>query len=128
MIFGTDCKWLIMSYSRFKCLSAVSLLFTTFEISPSLVIILLLLLLSLFLLLFLLDSGNCRNSCENEEIKIKVKAKEVKVWDQERFSFSNVYACNLSYVFMDEMNLLYWSYVLEISTISVTVHETKRMK
>ena len=55
----------------------------------------------------LLCSGSSTNSCENGEITIKVKAKEVKVWDQEIFLFSNVYVCNLSYVFTNGMNLLY---------------------
>ena len=53
----------------------------------------------------LLESGNCTNSCKNREIKINVEAKEVEVWDQERFSFSKVHSCELSYVFLDEMNL-----------------------
>ena len=44
---------------------------------------------------------------ENGGIKFKVKSKEAEVWDQEKFLFLNDYACNLSYVFMDEMNLLY---------------------
>ena len=38
---------------------------------------------------------------ENGGIKFTIKAKKVEVWDQDD------YACNLSYVFMDEMNLLY---------------------
>ena len=56
-------------------------------------------------------SGNCTILYENRKIKIKGKAKEVEERktkrDQERFSFSNVNAYDLSYVFMDEINLLY---------------------
>ena len=52
-------------------------------------------------------SENLANLIENGEQVNKVKAKEVEVWNQKKFSFSNVYASDLSYVFMDEMNLLY---------------------
>ena len=37
----------------------------------------------------------------------KLRSSEVEVQDPKRFSFSNVYVCNFSYVFMAKMNLLY---------------------
>ena len=51
----------------------------------------------------LVFTGNCTNLCENGDQGNKVKTKEVKAlsWI---FSFSNVYASDLSYVFMDEMS------------------------
>ena len=52
-------------------------------------------------------SENLANLIENGEQVNKVKAKEVEVWNQKKFSFSNVCASDLNYVFMDEMNLLY---------------------
>ena len=55
----------------------------------------------------LLDSGRCTNSSESGEQGNKVKAKEVEVWNQKRLLLSDVYAGDLIYVFMDEMNLLY---------------------
>ena len=51
----------------------------------------------------LVFSGNCTNLCENGDQGNKVKTKEVKAWSW-IFSFSNVYASDLSYVFMDEMS------------------------
>ena len=52
-------------------------------------------------------SENLTNLSENGEQGNKVNAKKVQVWKQKKFLFSNVYASDLSYVFMDEMNLLY---------------------
>ena len=55
------------------------------------------------LLKHLVFSGNCTKLSENGDQGNKVKTKEVKVWSW-IFSFSNVYASDLSYVFMDEIN------------------------
>ena len=46
------------------------------------------------------------NLSENGDQGNQVMAKEVEVWSW-IFSFSSVYASNLSYIFMDKMNLLY---------------------
>ena len=54
----------------------------------------------------LLNSGNCMNLSGNGDQGNKVKTKEVEVWSW-IFSFSSVYASNLSHIFMDKMNLLY---------------------
>ena len=52
-------------------------------------------------------SENLTNLSENGEQGNKVKAIKVEVWKQKKNLFSNTYASDLSYVFMDEMNLLY---------------------
>ena len=54
----------------------------------------------------LLNSGNCMNLSGNGDQGNKVKTKEVEVWSW-IFSFSSVYASNLSHIFIDKMNLLY---------------------
>ena len=46
------------------------------------------------------------NLSENGDQGNKIKTKEVEVWSW-IFSFSIVYASNLSHVFMDKMNLVY---------------------
>ena len=48
----------------------------------------------------LVFSGNCTNLSDQGN---KVKTKEVELWSW-IFSFSNVYASELSYIFMDEIN------------------------
>ena len=69
-------------------------------------------------------SENLTNFSENGEQGTKVKAIEVEVWNQKKISFLYVYASNLSYVFMDEMNLLYYNIVyrlwLELCAKSLT--------
>ena len=50
---------------------------------------------------------------ENGDQDNKVKVKKVEVWSL-IFSFSSDYASNLSYAFMNKMNFLYKSYVLQV--------------
>ena len=69
---------------------------------------------------YLLDSGNCTNLSKNVT---RQRSKKLKFETKKRFSFSSVYTSDLSYVFMDEMNLLYQTCVPKVQLHLISFNE-----
>ena len=56
---------------------------------------------------YYLIQGTAQVTVKMEKLVPRKKPKNLKFRDNEKFSFSNIYVCDLSYFFINEMDLLY---------------------